>query len=52
MSIEELRQAAGIKAIRELSPTTTVVEYVNGHCSPATHLEIRLWKLLLKLNGG
>lgn len=52
MSIDELRQAAGIRAVRELSPTTTVVEYANGHCSPATHLEIRLWKLLLELNGG
>ena len=48
MTLGELKQAAGIDGIRNISPATAVVEYGNGHCRPATELEQRLWTVLLE----
>jgi hypothetical protein len=36
----------GIKNIRTVSPTTTVVEFINGGVRRATDLEVTMWSLL------
>lgn len=37
---------AGIKNLRTVSPTTTVVEFINGGVRRATDLEVTMWSLL------
>lgn len=45
MTEDEAKQKLGIKAIHR-HETTTVIERDNGHASPATHLEIKMWELI------
>lgn len=48
--MDQLRELAGIQAIRAVSAHTVVVEYPDGHTRPASPLERRLWALLLGFN--
>ncbi len=53
MTQAELTTTCGVRALREVSPTTTVVEFSNGSVRPATGLEKLLWDVVqTRLTAG
>jgi hypothetical protein len=46
MTLDQLMSKTGVACIREVSPTTIVIEYTNGSAHPATELERVLWGIL------
>lgn len=48
MERREIQEITGVKAIRKLSETTTVIEMMHGGIRPATPAEIAMWSLLTR----
>jgi hypothetical protein len=46
MTRAQVNELLGIRNIRRLSEHSTVVEFVSGHCRPATELEQRMYGVL------
>ena len=46
MTLSDLLSKTGVQCIREVSPTTTVVEFKEGGARPASDLEKVLWEIL------
>lgn len=49
MTLEGIKQELGIEGIRKVSEHTVTVVFNNGHVSPASALEIRMWNMIKKL---
>lgn len=46
MSIGDLQSQTGVRCIRTVSATTTVVEYMDGTVAPADPMVCKMWGLL------
>ena len=41
--MSKIAEQLGIKGIRQVSESTTVVDSLTGSCRPATSLEMKMW---------
>ena len=47
MTQQDLLARTGISGIRVVSENTRVIEFRNGHCRPATDVEVKLLAIIL-----